>query len=82
MGKQHINIAVTRSSDAHSAMLVGKRKTYYAGNEAIVSLRKSLHYGFTRGAEAYWKTKEKVSYYLKLGRAIVKNSFRRFGSLN
>lgn len=82
MLKQHIKIAVTGSSDAHFAMFVGKGKTYYAGNEGIVSLRNSLVYGFTQGAEGYWKTREKMSYYFKLIRAVVRNAFEGHGSVN
>lgn len=82
MRKQNVNVAITGSSDAHVAKFVGKGKTYYAGNEGIYSLKKSLFYGFTKGAEAYWKTSEKVLYYSMLIRAILKNTVKRFGSIN
>jgi len=82
MWSQHINIAVTGGSDAHTAVFVGKGKTYYAGNDGIVSLRTSLLYGFTRGAEGYWKTREKLYYYIRLVKAMAKNTFRQFGSVN
>ena len=82
MRKQHINVAVTGGSDAHAARFVGKGKTYFAGNEGILSLRNSLLYGFTKGAEAYWKTSEKVSYYIRLINAVIKNAFKKFGSVN
>lgn len=82
MQKQHINIAVTGGSDAHAAIFVGKGKTYYAGNEGILSLRNSLLYGFTRGSEAYWKTKEKFYYFFRLATAIIKNAVKRAGSVN
>lgn len=82
MRKQHVSVAVTGGSDAHYAAFVGKGKTYYAGNEGILSLRNSLHYGFTQGSEAYWKTGEKMHYYFRLVRAVARNSFQRFGSVN
>jgi len=82
MRKQHINVAVTGGSDAHTAIFVGKGKTYYAGNEGIVSLRNSLLYGFTRGAESYWKTSEKIVYYIRLVKSIIKNIFKQSGSVN
>jgi len=68
--KQHINIAVTGGSDAHAAAFVGKGRTYYGGNEGIVSLRHALLHGFTRGAEDYWKTREKIRYYARLLKTI------------
>ena len=82
MRKKHINIAVTGSSDAHSAAFVGKGKTYYAGNEGVLSLYKSLVYGFTRGAEGYWKISEKMFYYTKLISAVFRNAFKGSGSVN
>jgi len=82
MHKQHVNIAVTGGSDAHTAIFVGKGRTYYAGNEGIVSLRSSLLYGFTKGSEGYWKTTEKLFYYTRLIRSIMRNTLKRFGSVN
>jgi len=82
MRKQHINVAVTGGSDAHNAVFVGKGKTYYAGNSGIVSLYNSLRYGFSRGAEAYWKTSEKIFYYIRLINALIKNVCRGSGSVN
>lgn len=82
MRHHHIPIAVTGSSDAHLAKFVGKGRTFYAGNEGIVSLRESLLYGVTQGAEGYWKFKEKMTYYLRLMRSITGNGFKRLGSLN
>ena len=51
MRKQHVSVAVTGGSDAHAALFVGKGKTYYGGNEGVLSLYNSLLLGFTRGAE-------------------------------
>lgn len=82
MREHHISIAVTGGSDAHVARFVGKGRTYYAGNEGIVSLRRSLLYGFTRGAEGYWKTSEKVFYYSRFLWSILRNVRKQFGSIN
>jgi len=82
MRENHINIAVTGSSDAHQAQFVGKGKTYWSGNEGVFSLYKAFGYGFTQGAEAYWKTSEKISYYRHLVLSIIKNRIRKFSSVN
>ena len=82
MNEKHINVGVTGSSDAHLAKFVGKGRTYYAGNEGVVSLRNSLAVGFTKGSEAYWKTSEKFLYYSKLFKAIFRNTIKRKGSAN
>ena len=82
MRKAHIAVAVTGGSDAHVAAFVGKGKTYYRGNEGILSLYNSLVLGFTKGAEGYWKSREKAYYYLRLIRAMVRNAFKREGSVN
>jgi len=81
MRKHHIQIAVTGSSDAHYAKFVGKGKTYYAGNEGVVSLYESLLYGVTQGAEGYWKFREKIFYYSRLIKSIAKSGFKRIGSV-
>ena len=65
MRKAHISVAVTGGSDAHVAAFVGKGKTYYGGNEGVLSLYNSLVLGFTQGAEGYWKLREKAYYYMK-----------------
>ncbi len=82
MRENNVRIAVTGSSDAHRAQFVGKGKTYWAGNEGIVSLYKAFEYGFTQGAEGYWKTSEKISYYQHLIISVIKNKFKKFGSVN
>ena len=82
MRKQHVSVAVTGGSDAPSARFVGKGKTYYGGNEGILSLYHSLLLGFTRGAEGYWRTREKVHYYARLIMAIVRNAVQKKGSIN
>ncbi len=80
--KHHITLAVTGSSDAHCAKFVGKGKTYFGGNEGIKSLQESLVNGFTQGAEGYWKTSEKISYYSHLIKSIIKNRIKHIGSVN
>ena len=82
MRENHVRIAVTGSSDAHKAQFVGKGKTYWAGNEGVVSLYKAFEYGFTQGAEGYWKTSEKIAYYQHLIISIIKNKLKKFGSVN
>lgn len=82
MRKEHINVAVTGSSDAHRALFVGKGKTYYAGNQGVLSLRRSLEYGFTRGAEGYWKTREKMIYCANLVWSVARNAVQKVGSVN
>jgi len=82
MRKQHVSVAVTGGSDAHWAGFVGKGKTYYGGNEGILSLYHSLQLGFTRGAEGYWRTREKIHYYARLIRAMILNAVQKKGSVN
>jgi len=82
MRREHIAIAVTGGSDAHHARFVGKGRTYYAGNEGIASLRHSLIYGFTQGAEGYWKTREKALYYMILVRNMIRNVIRGTASVS
>ena len=82
MRRQHISVAVTGGSDAHVAPFVGKGKTYYGGNEGVLSLYNSLLLGFTQGAEGYWKLREKTYYYMRLMKAMVGNAFKKAGSVN
>ncbi len=82
MKNHHIRVSVTGSSDAHNARFVGKGRTYYSGNEGVVSLRKAFKYGFTHGAEGYWKTSEKFLYYSELVRSIIVNRIKKFSSVN
>jgi len=82
MREHHIPVAATGSSDAHLAAFVGKGKTYWAGNEGIVSLRRAFDFGLTTGAEAYWKTREKFLYYGHLMRAVIKNRILKNNSVN
>jgi len=53
-----------------------------AVTRGVVSLRKSLVNGFTQGSEGYWKTKEKIVYYATLVLAIIKNIYKKTGSVN
>ena len=82
MRKQHVSVAVTGGSDAHVAQFVGKGKTYYGGNQGVLSLYHSLQLGFTRGAEGYWRTREKIHYYVRLIMAMVRNASQKKGSVN
>jgi len=82
MRKQHVSVAVTGGSDAHVAQFVGKGKTYYGGNQGVLSLYHSLQLGFTRGAEGYWRTREKIYYYVRLIMAMVRNASQKKGSVN
>ena len=82
MRRNHINIAVTGGSDAHIAEFVGKARTYYAGNEGILSLRNALKHGLTKGAEGYWQTSEKLLYYSMVSKAILRSILGRFGGEN
>ncbi len=80
--KLHVTVAVTGSSDAPCAKFVGKGKTYFAGNEGLKSLKESLVYGFTQGAEGYWKFSEKILYFSQLVKSTIKNSIKRLSSIN
>ncbi len=82
MRNHHVRISVTGSSDAHNSRFVGKGRTYYSGNEGVVSLQKALALGFTHGSEGYWKTSEKLIYYSELVRALLLNRIRKNGSVN
>lgn len=82
MRKQHVSVAVTGGSDAHVAQFVGKGKTYYGGNQGVLSLYHSLQLGFTRGAEGYWRMREKIHYYVRLIMAMVRNASQKKGSVN
>ena len=82
MRRDHISVGVTGGSDAHMAQFVGKGKTYYGGNEGLLSLQSSLIYGFTKGAEGYWKTREKFYYYINLVIAMARNAVKGKGSVN
>jgi histidinol phosphatase-like PHP family hydrolase len=77
------HISMTGSSDAHYAGFVGKGRTYYAGNNGVDSLYSNLKLGYTRGAESYWKFKEKIYYRLVLLKNIIKGSiFNKKNSVN
>jgi len=82
MRRKRISVAVTGGSDAHLAEFVGKGRTYFAGNQGVLSLRLSLQLGFTSGAEGYWKTREKINYHGRLIKGILSNVFHREGSVN
>ena len=80
--KNHVRMAVTGSSDAHCAALVGKGRTYFGGNLGVTSLRSSIEHGLSLGAEGYWRFREKLAYRFTLAKAIFKNVILRRGSVN
>ena len=80
--KRSVRIGMTASSDAHSAALIGKGKTFFAGNQGVVSLRSGIQHGFIQGAEGYWRTKEKIHYRVALAKAIFRNWRKKRGSVN
>lgn len=80
--RRNVRIGTTGSSDAHDARLIGKGKTYFAGNRGVVSLYSGLEHGFVEGAEGYWSTREKLTYRIGLLKAIIKNSLTKRGSVN
>lgn len=80
--KRRVRVGMTGSSDAHSAKLVGKGRTYYAGNQGVSSLRLGLEHGFVHGAEGYWRFREKILYRMTLARNIFRNLFKRRSSVN
>jgi len=82
MHQHHIQIAATGSSDAHLARFIGKGRTYWAGNQGVCSLYDAFRHGFTLGAEGYWKSSEKLSYYRHLTLAIIRNRLKKLGSVN
>ncbi len=82
MRKNHIHVAVTGSSDAHTAALVGKGKTYYAGNYGVSSLYTMLKLGQTQGSEGYWTFAEKMIYRMKFTKNIFLNILKKFPSIN
>ncbi len=73
---------MTGSSDAHSARLIGKGRTYFAGNRGVQSLRSAVEHGFVQGAESYWTLRESLHYRWSLVRAIIRNRIRHRGSVN
>lgn len=80
--KRRVRIGMTASSDAHSAALVGKGRTYFGGNMGVSSCRSALEQGFVQGSEGYWRTREKISYRIALAKAIWRNFRQRRGSIN
>jgi len=80
--KRRVRIGMTASSDAHSALLVGKGRTYFGGNLGVSSCRSAIEHGFVQGAEGYWRTREKIGYRIALAKAIWRNFRQRRGSIN
>lgn len=80
--KRRVRVGMTGSSDAHTARFVGKGRTYFAGNLGVSSLQLGLQHGFVHGAEGYWRFREKLLYRVMLAKAILRNLFRRRGSVN
>ncbi|HYC76921.1 MAG TPA: PHP-associated domain-containing protein [Planctomycetota bacterium] len=65
-------VAIVGGSDAHRAALVGKGRTYFAGNRGVVSLRAALETGCTRSAEGYWELGEVFAYRMGLARGVLR----------
>lgn len=80
--KRRVRIGMTGSSDAHNASFIGKGQTYFGGNLGVASCRSAIEYGFVRGSEGYWRTREKINYRIQLAKAIVRNFRKRRGSVN
>ncbi len=80
--RRRVRIGITGSSDAHDARLIGKGRTYFAGNSGVTSLFSGLQHGFVEGAEGYWSFGEKFAYRIGLLRAIAANFLIRRGSVN
>jgi predicted metal-dependent phosphoesterase TrpH len=72
-------VALTGGSDAHRAELVGKGKTYFAGNQGVLSLREAICQGAVLAGENYWTLGEICRYRYGLLRAVVRG-FLGFGS--
>ena len=82
MKKNHINLAITGSSDAHFAGFVGKGKTYYSGNYGVSSLYAMLKLGLTQGSEGYWTFSEKIIYRMRFIKTLTRNIIKKFPSIN
>jgi predicted metal-dependent phosphoesterase TrpH len=82
MKKNHIHVAITGSSDAHTAAFVGKGKTYYSGNYGVDSLYAMLKLGLTEGCEGYWTFSEKMLYRMRFIKSLIRNVLKKFPSIN
>ena len=71
-------VALTGGSDAHRAELVGKGRTYFAGNRGVVSLLDAVRQGAVVAGENYWTMAEIFRYRFGLARAVVRG-FLGFG---
>jgi hypothetical protein len=81
LASRNVRIGMTGSSDAHSARMIGKGKTYYAGNEGLLSAKTAIEYGFVQGAESYWRFSEKLRYRISLFKVIAKRLLKRNGGI-
>lgn len=77
MGQLKRKIAITGGSDAHQARFVGMGRTFYPGNEGILSLYKGILNGLTQGAAQYWSRGDKLHYYHHLAKEVILKIFRR-----
>lgn len=75
MRRKRRPVALTGGSDAHRAALVGKGRTYFAGNEGVSSLRDALEQGCVLAGEAYWTLGEMLQYRYGLLRGILRTTF-------
>ncbi len=75
--RRNVRIGLTASSDAHGARFIGKARTYFPGNQGVLSLRLALQHGFVAGAEGYWSTRDKLAYRIGLGKAVLRRLLRR-----
>ncbi|MFT4541379.1 MAG: hypothetical protein ACI835_003840 [Planctomycetota bacterium] len=69
-------------ADAHRTALVGKGRTYFAGNLGVSSLKSGIEHGLSLGSEGYRTLSEKFMYRITLAKAILKNTFTQQGSVN
>ena len=72
MRAHHRPIALTGGSDAHRAEMVGKGRTFFAGNRGVVSLRDALRQGAVVAGENYWTMAEIFRYRFGLARAVLR----------
>jgi hypothetical protein len=80
--RRQVRIGMTGSSDAHCADFIGKGRTYFGGNEGVLSCRTAIQHGFIQGAEGYWRFREKLKYRTQLAKAIFRNLLGKKGSIN
>jgi predicted metal-dependent phosphoesterase TrpH len=75
MRRKRRPVALTGGSDAHRARLIGKGRTYFAGNFGVRSLKDALEQGAVLAGESYWTWRELLSYRFGLARGVVRAIF-------